>query len=626
MGRRPGQKLTFAPGHSAAAELGPVWVDQDLPMVLACQFPHERKVSRFELGSVPGERLKRQLVQCLFTMSEPDRGVGSSSSAQHFVVAMRAFLRFLAGKGVGARGLDDLGADVVDRFQDAMVEHYGSESSQPCSLVSALCALLREAVEEHGATLSPALQRRLAFGATCAKPATVPRDAYTLGEARAIAHAARRDVGRVMRRLLGEGPALLATGGHPDHSAGGWHSMANVAWYLDNHGDRTVAQLREESRGAFVPSYMNRLSTARRLLWPTPRDLVGFWALLLLQSELTPASAALLTIDCLANPSAGKVTIRHHKYRAGRSRSERVARVPDGQGTSPGGLVRNLVRAGERARRWAGSDALWVAVTERSGFTTAATEHFRVRNAEGRSSPLQQFALDYDLVWESPAPGTEERLALHGSRLRKTYVAAAYRAVGGDIAATAHAAGNTPPVAMRHYGDIASLGPLHAWTVSDALYERVEAARAGARSGGAPVVVGTRASSAPEAGKPSAGPGLLEVQLAGCRGFFDSPFGTAGEGCPVSFTGCLQCRNAVISAGKLPAVVTYLHHILGQRFLMGEEEWCEAWGADFVRIVDDVLPRFDEATLAAAQEQARSADGAGFYLPTVATARRYRHG
>jgi len=205
-------------------------------------------------------------------------------------------------------------------------------------------------------------------------------------------------------------------------------------------------------------------------------------------------------------------------------------------------------------------------------------------------------------------------------------VAAAYRAVGGDIAATAHAAGNTPSVAMRHYGDIASLGPLHAWTVSDALYERVEAARASARSGGAPSVIGTRASSAPEARQPSAGSGLLEVQLAGCRGFFDSPFGTDGEGCPVSFTGCLQCRNAVISAEKLPAIITYLHHVLGQRFVMGEEEWCEAWGADFVRIVDDVLPRFDQATLQAAQEQAQRAAGAGFYLPTVATARRYRHG
>jgi len=363
MGRRAGQRVTFAQGHSATATPGPVWVDQDVPMVVACQFPHERKVSRFELGSVPGERLKRQLVQCLFTMSEPDRPVGSSSGVQHFVIVVRAFLKFLANEGVGPNCLDGLDSDIVDRFQVAMVDRYGSDSGRPRALVSALCALLREAVEEHGATLSPTLQRRLAFGATCAKPATVPRDAYTLGEARAIAHAARRDVGRVMRRLLGEGPALLATGGHPDHSAGGWHSMANVAWYLDNHGDRTVAQLREESNDAFVPSDMNRLSTARRLLWPTPRDLVGFWALLLLQSELTPASAALLTIDCLANPSAGKVTIRHHKYRAGRSRSERIARVPDGQGTSPGGLVRNLVRAGERARRWAGSDALWVAVT-----------------------------------------------------------------------------------------------------------------------------------------------------------------------------------------------------------------------------------------------------------------------
>jgi hypothetical protein len=70
----------------------------------------------------------------------------------------------------------------------------------------------------------------------------------------------------------------------------------------------------------------------------------------------------------------------------------------------------------------------------------------------------------------------------------------------------------------------------------------------------------------------------------------------------------------------------YLHHLLEQRFVMSDDEWCEAWGADFVRIVDDVFSRFDDATLDAAQEQAQRAGGAGFYLPTVATARRYRHG
>jgi hypothetical protein len=301
--------------------------------------------------------------------------------------------------------------------------------------------------------------------------------------------------------------------------------------------------------------------------------------------------------------------------------------VQDGHGTSPGGVIRNLVRVGERARRWVDSDALWVATTDRQGFTTAATAHFRSRNANGRSSPLQEFAVDYDLAWESPPDDAGDRLVVHGSRLRKTYVAAAYRAVGGDLGATAQAAGNTPRVAMRHYGDIASLGPLHAWTVADTLYERVDAARASVRSGGTPMVVGAGASSAPPAATPVvAATEVVEVQLAGCHGFFDSPFAAVGEGCPVSFTGCLQCRNAVITADKLPAIITYLHHILGQRFVMGENEWCEPWGPDFVRIVDDVLPRFDEATLAAAHEQAQQAGGTGFYLPTVATARRYRHG
>jgi hypothetical protein len=94
----------------------------------------------------------------------------------------------------------------------------------------------------------------------------------------------------------------------------------------------------------------------------------------------------------------------------------------------------------------------------------------------------------------------------------------------------------------------------------------------------------------------------------------------------VSFTGCLQCPNAVVTVDKLPAIITYLHHILGQRSMMSEDEWCEAWGADFVRIVDDIFSRFDSATLERAQEHAHRSGGAGLYLPTVATASRYRHG
>jgi hypothetical protein len=626
MSRRPQQQLTFAPDDSAADTTGSVWIEQDVPMAVACRFPHEDKASRYELGLVPGKRLKRQLVECVLTMSEPDRGVGSSSSVERYVMAIRSFLRFL-GDDAATGGVADLDDVVVDRFQDSMVARYGSDSGRPRTLVNAVCLLLREAIEEHGVTLRPSLQRRILFGATCSTPPPVPRDAYTPGEARSIARAARLDVGRVIRRIMIEGPALVATGGHPDRTEGGWRSKANLAWYFHTYGDRTVDQLREESGGDYVVGDPKEVSVlaVRPLLWPTVHDLVGFWILLLLQTELTSASAALLTTGCLANPSAGRVTIRHHKHRAGRSRSERVARVQDGNGTSPGGIIRNLLRVTAGARRWVDSDELWVAITEKAGCTTRATRSFRIRN--GWISPLEAFALDHDLVWEAPPADGSERLVLHGSRLRKTYVAAAYRAVGGDIGATAQAAGNTARVAMRHYADIASLGPLHAWTVADALYERVEAARASARSGGAPVVVGTRASSSPPATAPAiATTGIVDVQLAGCHGFFDSPFAAPGDGCPISFTGCLQCRNAVVTADKLPAVITYLHHLLGQRFVMGEDEWCEAWGADFVRIVDDVLPQFDEATLAAAQAQAQEAAGDGFYLPTVATARRYQHG
>ena len=71
--------------------------------------------------------------------------------------------------------------------------------------------------------------------------------------------------------------------------------------------------------------------------------------------------------------------------------------------------------------------------------------------------------------------------------------------------------------------------------------------------------------------------GDQDVWLAACSGFHNSPFGKAGSPCPQPFWGCLECRNAVITACKLPVIFSvsllYLKVNVCERGGLGQQVW-----------------------------------------------------
>jgi hypothetical protein len=187
---------------------------------------------------------------------------------------------------------------------------------------------------------------------------------------------------------------------------------------------------------------------------------------------------------------------------------------------------------------------------------------------------------------------------------------------------TRFAVGHTPEVAARHYADVPALRPLHETTVAEAFREVVAAAVA-------PTVLDPDQEAAwrrDSAQAPNVPAGIdpitlldgeQDVWLASCAGFHASPYGPAGAPCPLPFWGCLECSNAVITARKLPAILSFLDFVEDQRRALHASDWMVKFGRAHARITTDVLPAFGTAVIAEAR-QMLATEPAPIYLPPEA--------
>lgn len=113
--------------------------------------------------------------------------------------------------------------------------------------------------------------------------------------------------------------------------------------------------------------------------------------------------------------------------------------------------------------------------------------------------------------------------------------------------------------------------------------------------------------------------GQHDVWLASCSGFHNSPFAPAGEPCSEPFWGCLECRNAVITARKLPSVIAFLDFIVTRRAEMTEADWWAKFGRPWSRITQQILPAFSDAVVAQAREKARALERQPYLPPEART-------
>src|SRR3546814_4162686 len=72
--------------------------------------------------------------------------------------------------------------------------------------------------------------------------------------------------------------------------------------------------------------------------------------------------------------------------------------------------------------------------------------------------------------------------------------------------------------------------------------------------------------------------GEQDVWLASCGNFYSSPFASAGTPCPTPFWACLDFRNAVMTAGKLPAILPFPSFVDAQRLGLSAAAWTAKLG------------------------------------------------
>jgi hypothetical protein len=111
-----------------------------------------------------------------------------------------------------------------------------------------------------------------------------------------------------------------------------------------------------------------------------------------------------------------------------------------------------------------------------------------------------------------------------------------------------------------------------------------------------------------------------DLWLARCGNFFASPFGAEGKPCPTPFWGCLECRNAVISEAKLPALLAFQSFMADQRSALHAEDWTAKFASAYARITHQILPSFPPQVVDAARALGTAGDGTLLYLPAEATA------
>lgn len=466
--------------------------------------------------------------------------LGARNTIKQHIAAYHRFFTYLRAHSHATRPTD-LRAQDIDGFE-ASLEAAGMTPIHRHTVLAKAVLALRSIDIDQPSLLDEGLRRRLSYTSAQSAGRSPPRDAYSPFVARQLRDAARADIGKIFRRI---GRPLDEAGDSKLRSAVADVEARIAAEGKIDHSDLAFKRLyfMRLRRGLPVSSFSEDVHNRHHLL---ASDLPPLLTFLSLETGLEIECCKTLTIDCLQNPGPGTIEISYVKRRA-RGAEQKRLRVRDGGLGTPGGLIRKLIEVTGFTRRFLPVESLWIYHYKGRGQLRFGIDH--------PHELVDNWVAGHGIVDDDRRP-----LHLILSRLRKTHKALWYLKTEGHMAR--FAVGHTPEIAARHYADIPSLRPLHEATVAEALTEVVAAA--------GPIVLSPDSESLWREGAdipvqtdniPALLDGDQDVWLAACSGFQNSPFAEAGSPCPQPFWGCLECRNAVITARKLPAILAFLDFI-----------------------------------------------------------------
>lgn len=573
-----GRRVDFS-ATTADSDAQPPTIITDLRFMIMPERGRELPLNFAPFGA---PRLALAFANGLRRLSRPPATVRSRSTLWAYANTVRRFFVYLRESAPSVDGIEDLRANHIDGFE-LWIEATGCARTTTYCLLMQLLSVLRQAVAEAGDEVSPDLYKRLEYGSAERYQRSEPRDAHSLYVARQLLDAALADVRAAARRIRA-GPPIEEDLALRD-------TTATAHRYITEHGplkaiDRILGRVSDARvrRGDKRAGTSERLHSAHYL---TPADIVAFIVLLSLKTGIEYECCKALTIDCLRNGSARTIELHYVKYRAIDSPYQTM-RVGDDGPDTPGQIVRLLIELTKAARRHQPSEVLWIYYSRGTLVTGIGDvqEH------------VDDWATRHQIVDDKGRP-----LRLLPSTLRKTHKAFRYLEFDGHIGR--FAINHSKRVAADHYANLPSLRRLHETTVADAFTEAVAATTSHILTPEDEADLQRRQSLQDTSlGEIDAGVLLAERQdvwLASCAGFYTSPFGEAGSPCPVPHWGCLECSNAVITARKLPAILSFLAFVTTQREGLSAADWDAKFGRAYVQITQRILPAFSDAVVASAR-------------------------
>ncbi|MFI6163033.1 hypothetical protein ACIA59_24165 [Micromonospora haikouensis] len=265
--------------------------------------------------------------------------------------------------------------------------------------------------------------------------------------------------------------------------------------------------------------------------------------------------------------------------------------APSRQLHTPGGFYLLLLELTARSRAFSRSATVWSVWLGGS-----------VRQGLEGGGHLDPFAatLSRDLGLSRWARGhglTEDGkpLSLTANRIKTTVERRRTFAVGGHLPSAVRT--NTQDVLFASY--LAGDPTVRDWAddlVGEAITDAEQTARDAHRraldaGGGHVAVVG------------DAGPDSTATGFAACVDTTDGPFNTGP--CRASFLACFACRNALVTAEHLPALLDLQTEVERRWDTTPSRRWWQRYGQAWLAITEDVLPRFTPDEIEAARQAAK---------------------
>jgi hypothetical protein len=215
-------------------------------------------------------------------------------------------------------------------------------------------------------------------------------------------------------------------------------------------------------------------------------------------------------------------------------------------------------------------------------------------------------------------------LSLDRRQLRKTHAQRLNNRYRGALEVVAGANQSTR-VAAEHYADSNPDNPVLLKTIADAQTALLTRARATVLTESRVAELAGSPASAADAlavSQDTAGALIaseeLDVFLAKCKDFHNSPFAAPGVACPAVAWDCLFRPLAVITPSKAPALIALKRRLERLRDTMPLDRWHQVYGPAHGVIGEEILPQFSAATVERAEALA---DGEVLHLPLAVHAK-----